>query len=247
MAWFAGRKAGLILAVAAAVVWSVVERQEGLRFSSSLIPLWNALVRLGFFVITAWLVAAVRRMQARESQLARSDALTGVANARAFLEAVDREIVRMRRTGAPLTLAYADLDRFKEVNDTLGHAGGDELLRMIAVRLTESLRAVDVVARLGGDEFALLLPETGASAASVALERCLEGVRTAVQAAAGTPAGVGATIGAMVFRNPPPSAQAAIRAADNAMYRAKRAGRDRVFLTEDAEAATPDPFSGPPS
>jgi diguanylate cyclase (GGDEF)-like protein len=237
-AWLGGRRAGLLLAVVAALVRGFVERQEGLRFSSPLIPLWNALVRLGFFVITAWLVADARRMHARERRLARRDALTGVANVRSFLEAVDREIARMRRSGAPLTLAYVDLDRFKRVNDTLGHAAGDGLLREVATCLTGNVRAVDVVARLGGDEFALLLPETGASAASVVLARCLDGERATVRGVGGAREGVGATIGAVVFRRPPASAEAAIRAADDRMYQAKRAGRDQVFI---ADPDTPAP------
>ncbi|MCG6923531.1 MAG: GGDEF domain-containing protein [Acidobacteria bacterium] len=238
-AWVAGRKAGLPLAVAAALVWGLVEREEGLRFSSPLIPFWNALVRLGFFLITAWLISEVRRMHARERHLARRDALTGVANARSFLEAVDREIARMHRSGAPLTLAYVDLDRFKGVNDTLGHAAGDQLLREVATRLTGSVRAVDVVARLGGDEFAMLFPETGAGPASVALERCLDTVRAAVRDVEGAPVGVSATIGGVVFRRPPTSSEAAIRAADDRMYEGKRAGRDRLFLSEpDAAPAT---------
>ena len=180
-------------------------------------------------------------MHARERQFARRDALTGVANARAFLEAIDRELARMRRTASPLILAYVDLDHFKKVNDSLGHAAGDELLREVAGRLTESLRSVDLVARLGGDEFALLLPDTDAAAGGIALERCHEAVRAAVRNTPGLPADVGATIGAIVFRHAPPSAEAAIRAADDRMYRAKRAGRDQVVAGGPGASRGPTP------
>jgi diguanylate cyclase (GGDEF)-like protein len=230
VAWRAGRRAGLSIAVVAALVWALVDRLSGLSFSHPLIPAWNSLVRLGFFAITAWLVWDVRRAHIREQDLARRDSLTGVANARAFLEALERELARMRRSGAALTLAYADLDRFKAVNDTLGHAAGDDLLREIADALVSSLRTVDVVARLGGDEFGLLLPETDAEAALVALERVLDAVRTRVRGVEGLPEGVGATIGAVVFPHAPHSAEAAIRAADDRMYEAKQSGRNRVSL-----------------
>ena len=228
-AWVAGRGPGLFMAVVAALTWGFIDRQAGVA-SHPLIPVWNALVRFGFFTITAWLIADVRRMHAREHLLARIDPLTGVANARSFLESLEHELARMRRTTEPLTLAYVDLDRFKAVNDTLGHAGGDALLREIAARLTDSLREVDVVARLGGDEFALLLPNTDSAAGGVALERCHEAVRAAVRETPGLPAGVGATIGAIAFQHAPSSAEAAIRAVDDRMYKAKQAGRDQLSM-----------------
>jgi len=87
-----------------------------------------------------------------------------------------------------------------------------------------------VVARLGGDEFALLLPDTDSAAGGVALERCHEAVRAAIRDTPGLPPGVGATIGAIAFQNAPSSAEAAIRAVDDRMYRAKRAGRDQLSL-----------------
>jgi diguanylate cyclase (GGDEF)-like protein len=239
VAWVGGRRPAVAIAVAAAIVWALVDRLSGRGFSHPLIPLWNSFVRFGFFFLIAWLVSDVRGAHLRERRLARRDALTGVANARSLLEALERERTRMQRTGAALTLAYVDLDRFKAVNDTLGHAAGDRLLREIALALGSTLRAVDVVARLGGDEFAVLLPETDTEAARVALGRCLESVRARVRAAEGIPEGVGATIGAVVFRKAPHSAEVAIRAADDRMYAAKHSGRDQVSVVTADEAPAP--------
>jgi diguanylate cyclase (GGDEF)-like protein len=230
LTWASGRRAGLVLAVVAACVWGVIDVESGSRYSNSLVPVWNTLVRLGFFSITVWLIADLRRAHAAVQEVARQDPLTGVANSRAFREMLEREIARLRRTGSPLTLAYVDLDRFKTVNDTLGHAAGDELLRGIGRRLASTLRSTDSVARLGGDEFALLLPNTDVAAASQALERFRSSVLATVEALRGAPPGVGATIGAIVFEQPPASADEALRAADRKMYEGKRAGRGHVLV-----------------
>jgi diguanylate cyclase (GGDEF)-like protein len=228
--WAAGRTRGLVLALLAAATWGAVDVEAGARYSSPWIPVWNSLVRFGFFAITAWLIADVRRAHAAERALARLDPLTGVANSRAFRELLDRELAVMRRAGTPLTIAYVDLDRFKSVNDMLGHGGGDELLRAIGARLAEGLRATDVVARVGGDEFALLLPRTDAASAEAVLERCMGGVRSAVASVPGVPDGVGATIGGVVFADPPASPDEAISAADEGMYEQKRKLRGHVYV-----------------
>jgi diguanylate cyclase (GGDEF)-like protein len=228
--WRAGRARGLVVSAVAAAVWGSVDLAAGSRYSSPLIPTWNVLARLGFFVITLWLIDTVRRAHAAERELARRDSLTGVANSRALHELLERELSRMRRAGSPMTLAFLDLDRFKAVNDALGHEAGDRLLRDVATRIARSLRAQDLVARLGGDEFVLLLPDTNARAAHAALERCLGIVGEVVAAHAGLPVGVGATIGAVVFTEAPVSSDAALRAADDQMYEGKRTGRGRLLV-----------------
>src|SRR6185312_6159583 len=103
--------------------------------------------------------------------LARIDALTGVANGRTFYDLARVELCRFQRTGRPFTVAYLDLDNFKQVNDRLGHPAGDDLLRRVAQVLRDNTRVLDVPARLGGDEFALLLPETDAEDALPVLSK----------------------------------------------------------------------------
>jgi diguanylate cyclase (GGDEF)-like protein len=239
--WRAGRNPGVAVSVIAATVWGGVDLAGGSPYSSPLIPVWNSLVRLGFFIVTLLLIDAVRRAHAFERALARTDPLTGIANARAFRELLDRELTRMGRTGSALTLACLDLDHFKAVNDALGHEAGDRLLRDVATRIARSLRAQDLVARLGGDEFVLLLPDTEAPAAQAALDRSLGVVREAVAARPGIPADVGATIGAVVFTRPPASADAALRAADDRMYEGKRAGGGCLLVAGSPLREEPDP------
>lgn len=117
------------------------------------------------------------------------------------------------------------MDRFKQVNDGLGHAEGDRVLRTVAKLIAHSARATDVVARLGGDEFGILMPETGLEQARVSLER----VAAALATGATGHYSVGATLGAMTFTEPPEDVAFAVHLADTLMYRAKAGGRGRIL------------------
>src|SRR5205823_7996192 len=129
------------------------------------VGLWNGIALFAMLVLTAGLVARVRSGMHRERRLARTDPLTGAANGRTFYETAATEARRAQRSGRPLTLAYLDLDNFKQLNDHLGHAAGDEALVEVVKSLQPALRVADLLARLGGDEFALLLPDTAAEGA----------------------------------------------------------------------------------
>src|SRR5260221_899826 len=128
---------------------------------------WNAGLRLGVLAILCLCLNALRR--ALES--ARIDHLTSLPNSRSFEAAAGREIERARRYRRPFTIAYLDVDGFKDVNDRQGHTSGDDLLRQIADTLRASVRRSDLAARLGGDEFAILLPETDVDAGKQAAKK----------------------------------------------------------------------------
>ncbi|HYE66125.1 MAG TPA: diguanylate cyclase, partial [Pyrinomonadaceae bacterium] len=116
-----------------------------------------------------------------EKKLARTDFLTGVANERYFYELVGAEIKRAGRYKHPFTVAYLDIDNFKNVNDRFGHGEGDSLLRLVADSVKSSIRSADVVARLGGDEFAVLLPETGFEPAQIVIGKVQKSLLEAVR------------------------------------------------------------------
>ena len=111
-------------------------------------------------------LSRVKAYQAEIQQLAFHDALTGLPNRRLLKERLTQTLGQAQRHQRQVALMYLDLDHFKEVNDTLGHDGGDELLQAVATRLTRSVRASDTVARMGGDEFVVLLPEVANRAAA---------------------------------------------------------------------------------
>ncbi|BCW93658.1 MAG: hypothetical protein KatS3mg007_1552 [Thermoanaerobaculum sp.] len=175
-----------------------------------------------------------RRWLEQIQHLAYHDGLTDLPNRRLLRERAEQLLALARRHKFPVALGYLDLDRFKEVNDTLGHDAGDELLQAVAVRLARVARETDTVARLGGDEFAILWPQTGHEGARIAASRVLEcfqqpfSVRQEVIS-------VEASLGIAVFPGDGDSLDELMRAADVAMYRAKAARSGFAFYSPEMD------------
>jgi two-component system, cell cycle response regulator len=168
-------------------------------------------------------------------RLSVTDPLTGVNNFRHLSTMLARELERASRFGHPLGVLMLDIDRFKPVNDTYGHAAGDAVLRELARRVKECVREVDTVARYGGEEFALLLPETDVDGASRLAERVLAAIRSEVfHLPDGPDLVITASMGVAAFPDNGATATDVMRAADEALYRAKTAGRDRVEVARPA-------------
>lgn len=174
--------------------------------------------------------AGVRIVSMREDilRLASTDALTGMANRRSFFERSRELLAAARRRRSPVALLATDIDFFKKINDTYGHAAGDDALKIFADVCRSTFRPLDLVGRLGGEEFAVLLPDTTLSGA----QRVAERLREAVAAATVTtgPHSFGMTVSIGVCETPPgqESVESTLAAADAALYRAKQTGRNRV-------------------
>jgi diguanylate cyclase (GGDEF)-like protein len=175
---------------------------------------------------------------ASAAEQAMLDPLTGVANRRGFERALEVELERSTRRGHPCALVIVDLDDFKLVNDRHGHGVGDDVLVMLAERLRESVRSADTVARLGGEEFVLLLPETSLAGALAVAERARSGLAAdGLRLRSGEQLTVTASFGAADFPASPDRASL-MRDADQALYTAKRLGKNRVApATRAVEAA----------
>jgi diguanylate cyclase (GGDEF)-like protein len=168
------------------------------------------------------------RLHELVEQQALVDVLSGLANRRACEQALRAEIARADRLGTPLALVLADLDDFKAVNDLHGHAAGDELLRTFASVLLETIRGADLAGRWGGEEFVLILPGTDATGAVRICERIRTALATRQVPGAGLDAvGVTCSFGAAQYEHGADAASL-LAAADLALYRAKREGKDRV-------------------
>jgi diguanylate cyclase (GGDEF)-like protein/PAS domain S-box-containing protein len=164
----------------------------------------------------AWLMEQVQKM-------ADTDALTGLANRRTFDTALERELARAKRSGEQVTLLMLDVDHFKNFNDDYGHQAGDEVLRKVGAALSANSRDFDTVARYGGEEFAVIMPSCTIRESLISAER----LRSAIATLDG-PSPIAASGGVATYPNHAPDPDMLVRAADEALYEAKRSGRDRV-------------------
>ncbi len=189
--------------------------------------------------VTARVVAEQELAESRAAleALVRIDSLTGVANRRQLDERLALAIIRARRHHQPLALMYLDIDYFKRVNDTLGHAAGDAVLRGFAQRLTSSVRASDLVARIGGDEFVILVEDAGLPGSAEVIARKLIAAMATPIDVDGAPVAATTSIG-IAFSTNGPDAEALMAGADAALYSAKDAGRNTYrMITVDTPAA----------
>ncbi|HEY9886969.1 MAG TPA: GGDEF domain-containing protein [Candidatus Obscuribacterales bacterium] len=223
LTWYWHPKVGYLASVASTILWLIAKQNTAFASDNPFLMLWNASVRLAFFVLLVLLLGELKTAYQIEQTLAQTDDLTGLLNRRAFLNVLDKEIERSRRHTLVLTVAYLDVDNFKQVNDQLGHAAGDRLLQAIAHVLTHQVRTIDYATRLGGDEFALLMPQTNRDQAQPVLRRVFTQL-TALQAH--YPA-ISFSMGAVTFVTLPPSADKALSTADKLMYQVKAQGKDR--------------------
>ncbi|MBO9678593.1 MAG: GGDEF domain-containing protein [Acidovorax sp.] len=231
-----------LLAVAAAFFWV----GPHMRMPTDALPgqLLTTGVVLGGVARCIVLVTVFRGMQYRLSvandklgaalaqieTLVRSDELTGVANRRGIMESLHRQRELADRSQLPFCVALLDIDHFKRINDHYGHAAGDRVLRVFGALLAGHTRAVDRIGRYGGEEFLVVMPDTATAQAADALERLRQQIVAANWTGmSGVPCDMTATIGVAQYRAGE-SVDATIRRADEALYRGKAAGRNRVVV-----------------
>ncbi|MFA5884945.1 MAG: GGDEF domain-containing protein, partial [Acidimicrobiia bacterium] len=185
---------------------------------------------IGFVSFIAHDISELKHTQAQLEHQATHDALTALPNRALFQELGDQALARSNRYGTTVAVLFLDLDRFKPVNDSLGHAAGDELLMQVASRLRSSVRRGDVVARFGGDEFVVLCEHpAGQSEMQELARRLIDALSQPVPVLA-TTAQVGASIGIAIGGGGRVTVDTLIRDADAALYLAKEQGRGRAVL-----------------
>ena len=214
-------------------------REPAYELLSETAPALGGLIVIGAIAVT-WLLGRLRRTssmlensEAHASFLAFHDPLTSIPNRALFEDRLEQALANMRRTGSKLALHYIDLDRFKHVNDTLGHSAGDQLIRLSANRLSSLVDEVDTVARLGGDEFAIVQFAASEISEALALSQKIVTAFEDPFDLSGHEARVSASVGVVVTANSDISAEDLMRQADIALYEAKASGRGKYQLFAD--------------
>src|SRR5512133_1201162 len=223
--WRLGYASTLAAAWLSALVWLLANRLGGLQYSTSAVWVVNTITQGVSFSIVGVLVVVARKSYLIANERSRTDSLTGLLNNRAFRDEAARLIALCDRHKRAITVAYIDLDHFKQVNDRLGHAAGDQVLARVASAMIAAGRETDVVARLGGDEFALLLPETDAKGAAIVLERVRANVALIL---ADAPVPVTTSIGAITSSVGRRDVAELLKLADKQLYVSKETGKNRV-------------------
>jgi diguanylate cyclase (GGDEF)-like protein len=215
-------------------------KQPGAEIVNSVVP-FIAVALAGFALLAAFVLRYMRRTamaiaagETRLRHLAMHDPLCGLPNRIFFGDRLEAVIDEVRNGGSPAAVLYIDLDHFKDVNDTLGHHVGDELIRNVTLRLSHTLRGGDLVARLGGDEFAVISQIGADYAQTLALAQRVISAICAPYSINGQNIVIGASIGIAMIDKNCGAATDIMRYADMALYRAKNEGRNRACIYDEA-------------
>jgi len=225
--WYVSPRRGALVSLLTVTLWFLADRQLGGLLGPPLPLVFNSAVRLGSLLMVVWLLGLIRAALDRETRLANEDNLTTLANRRGFFDTGRSLFHLIRRERIPVTAVFIDLDRFKEINDSLGHTTGDALLQTVAQEIRRHLRESDVAGRLGGDEFALLLPGCDPEAAADYAEKLRQRLLAAMREHRWP---VTFSIGVAGFTSPPETFESLVDEADMLMYEVKESGRDRVLV-----------------
>jgi diguanylate cyclase (GGDEF)-like protein len=186
------------------------------------------------YLLVLWDVTEQRRLEAELRATASTDSLTGLLNRRGFVERADAAVAASRSEHAPLSVLMIDIDHFKAINDRLGHAAGDLVLKTVAQRASGALRREAVFGRLGGEEFAVLLPGADRAQATIIAARLQAAISDAPMAVNGHTIGVTVSVGGAMLRGSDLGADMLVDRADGGLYAAKANGRNRIEFEEAA-------------
>lgn len=225
IAWAVSRESGLIFSALCSVVWFTSNLLSGQNVSSPFVGIWNTLIRFGFYAVVTILLTELRHALEEERLLANTDPLTGALNRRSFNEIAEKKMIHAEVNRRPYTMVYIDLDNFKTVNDALGHATGDLVLKTVVDAIHAQIRNTDFLARLGGDEFAVLLTDLDQNHAKIIVQRLHSSL---LEKMTENEWEITFSIGVLTVLSMPESVDKLVNMTDALMYEVKGKGKDAV-------------------
>lgn len=223
---FGNFKTGIFFSIVSALAWLMGDYLTHAEYSHSLIPIWNMLIRFGYFSLHTFFLSQLLTLYRQSKSASFTDPLTNLANWRLFKKMFEKEVSKNNRILEPISLMYIDLDNFKQLNDNFGHSEGDRLLKHISDKMIHLLRQGDTVARLGGDEFIVLLPNTESKEAIEIVQRLQKRILESFQQ---NNWNVTLSIGAMTYTHFNLTIDEMIKEVDNLMYLAKKNGKNQYI------------------
>ena len=224
-AWAVSRNTGLAFSVISAATWLLSNLLSGQYYSNPFIGVWNTLIRFGFYAVVTILLAELRHALEEERILANTDPLTGALNRRSFNDLAEKKMIFSEVNRHPYTMVYIDLDNFKTINDTLGHAIGDLVLKTVVDTIQGQIRSTDFLARLGGDEFAILLTDIDQDVARGIVERLQTSLLEKMKV---NKWDITFSIGVLTVLTMPESADKLVSLTDALMYEVKGKGKNAI-------------------
>jgi diguanylate cyclase (GGDEF)-like protein len=225
VAWALGRREGLAFSVLSASIWLTSNLLSGQEFSNIFVGTWNTLLRFGFYAVITILLVELRHALEEERLLASTDPLTGALNRRSFNEIAEKKMIFSEVNRRPYTMVYIDADNFKTVNDTLGHAVGDLVLKSVVDNVQAQIRNSDFLARLGGDEFAILLTDIDQEQAKPIVQRIQASLDEQMKKNEWE---ITFSIGVLTVLSMPESADKLVSLTDALMYEVKSTGKNAI-------------------
>lgn len=224
-AWTFGRNMGLVFSVLSAIVWFTSNLLSGQNLSSPFIGVWNTMIRFGFYAVVTTLLAELRHALEEERILASTDPLTGALNRRSFSTIAEKKMIQAEVNRHPYTFVYIDLDNFKSINDSLGHAAGDMVLKTVVDTIQAQIRSSDLLTRLGGDEFAILLTDIDQEHAEIIVQRLQSSL---LEKMAVNEWEITFSTGVLTVLSIPESVDKLVNLTDSLMYDVKSRGKNAI-------------------
>ena len=225
ISWHGMSRTYIYLISAMTILWIIHDISEAFYLAiSNLEIIINLAINITTIIILVITMSAFHRA-VKMSLSANIDPLTEIFSRKINIDIMPVLVSELRRNKKPMSLMFIDCDNFKYVNDTFGHAAGDAVLQVVASCLTKSIRKSDLPARLGGDEFIVIFPEACGDHVKSLVERCISNLNLEMKEREWP---ITFSVGVVEFETPPINIEFAIRLADNAMYDAKRRGKDQV-------------------